>query len=427
MVVFVKNKHGKPLMPCSERKARLLLKDKKAKIIDYKPFTIQLLYGSYGYTQPTNIGIDLGAKHIGFAISSGENILEKGEIELRQDVKINLQMRKNLRRNRRNRKTRYRKARFSNRTHSKKKGWLPPSIESRIQNTCHWIDKFVSLVSKPVLSIEVGKFDIQKIENRSVELRNTQQNKDFSYYNRRYFIFARDSYTCQICKVPKKILQIHHIIYKSHGGTDCLDNLITICKNCHTPQNHRKGKILWKLMQEGKRMPHYKEFPFMNILRKRIIERYPFACITYGSITTPKRRKLGLEKSHYNDAIAITDIKRIKKNTKDILMIKQVRKKKRSLHETTARKGRKTKNTISKRNRKNTPKVGNFYLFDTVSINGKIGFISGFSGRFQGYVKDIFDEYITTSTKYKKIGFKKLKRHCHNNNWIQQRIPAYVD
>ena len=91
MVVFVKNKHGEALMPCSERKARLLLRDKKAKIIDYKPFTIQLLYGSYGYKQPTAIGIDLGAKHIGFAMTSGEKVLEKGEIELRQDVKGNIE------------------------------------------------------------------------------------------------------------------------------------------------------------------------------------------------------------------------------------------------------------------------------------------------------------------------------------------------
>lgn len=426
MVVFVKNKHGEALMPCSERKARLLLRDKKAKIIDYKPFTIQLVYGSYGYKQPMAVGIDLGAKHVGFAITSGENVLEKGEIELRQDVKGNLETKRIYRRSRRNRKTRYRKARFLNRTKSKKKGWLPPSIESRMQNTCRWIAKLVSLVPNAILSIEVGKFDVQKMMNPDIKGTEYQQGQTFGYHEVRYFVLARDNYTCQVCKKTGKILNTHHVIYRSHGGTDRADNLITVCTDCHTHENHQKGKILWKWMQEGKKMKQYKEGPFMNTFRKRIFKTYPDAKITYGSATTPNRKDLGLEKSHYNDAIAITGIQRIKKNTESILMFKQVRKKKRSLHEATARKGRKVKNTTAKRNSKNTPKIGDFHLYDMVSVNGTIGFISGFSGNTQCYVKDINGEYVTISPKYKMVGLKKIERLYHNNNWIQQRIPAYA-
>lgn len=426
MVVFVKNKHGEALMPCSERKARLLLRDKKAKIIDYKPFTIQLVYGSYGYKQPTAVGIDLGAKHVGFAITSGENVLEKGEIELRQDVKGNLESKKIYRRSRRNRKTRYRKARFLNRTKSKKKGWLPPSVESRMQNTCRWIDKLVSLVPNATLSIEVGKFDVQKMMNPDIKGTEYQQGQTFGYHEVRYFVLARDNYTCQVCKKTGKILNTHHVIYRSHGGTDRADNLITVCTDCHTHENHQKGKILWKWMQEGKKMKQYKEGPFMNTFRKRIFKTYPDAKITYGSVTTPNRKDLGLEKSHYNDAIAITGIQRIKKNTESILMFKQVRKKKRSLHEATARKGRKVKNTTAKRNSKNTPKISDFHLYDMVSVNGTIGFISGFSGNTQCYVKDINGEYVTISPKYKMVGLKKIERLYHNNNWIQQRIPSYA-
>lgn len=427
MVVFVKNKHGEALMPCSERKARLLLRDKKAKIIDYKPFTIQLLYGSYGYKQPTAVGIDLGARYIGFAMTSGENVLEKGEIELRQDVKGNLETKKIYRRSRRNRKTRYRKARFLNRTKSKKKGWLPPSLESRIQNTFRWIDKLTSLLPRTTLSIEVGKFDVQKMMNPEIEGAEYQEGQTLGYHDVRYYVLARDNYTCQVCKKTGKILNTHHVIYRSHGGTDRADNLITVCTGCHTHENHQKGKILWKWMQEGKKTKQYKELPFMNTLRKRAFERYPDATFTYGSVTTPKRKELGLEKSHYNDAIAITGIGLIKKNTEDILMFKQVRKKKRSLHEATARKGRKEKNTTAKRNSKNTPKVGDFHLYDTVSIGREIGFISGFSGKTQCYVKNIFGDYVTTSPKYKMVGLKKLNRLSHNNNWVQQRTLPYVD
>ena len=111
MIVFVINKHGEALMPCSNRKARVLLENKKAKIVSYKPFTIQLLYGSTGYTQETNLGIDTGSKHIGIAITSNNNVLAKGQIDLRQDVKQLLETRKSMRKGRRSR-LRYRKAKF---------------------------------------------------------------------------------------------------------------------------------------------------------------------------------------------------------------------------------------------------------------------------------------------------------------------------
>ena len=175
MVVFIINKNGRALMPCKPRKARLLLRDKKAKIINYRPFAIQLIYGSYGYTQEVTVGVDLGAKNIGIAVKSQGHILAKGEISLRNDVKKNLETRKIYRRSRRNRKTRYRKARFLNRTSSKKQGWLPPSIESRIINTFNWIDKFLNILPNPKLVIEIGKFDVQKMMNPEIQGKEYQE------------------------------------------------------------------------------------------------------------------------------------------------------------------------------------------------------------------------------------------------------------
>ncbi len=75
MFVFVINKHGQALMPCKPRKARVLLREKKTKIVAYKPFTIQLLYGSSGYKQQVSVGVDLGVKHVGIAITSDEKLL----------------------------------------------------------------------------------------------------------------------------------------------------------------------------------------------------------------------------------------------------------------------------------------------------------------------------------------------------------------
>lgn len=232
-------------MPCKSRKARLLLKQKKAIIVSYEPFTIQLLYGSSGYKQKVDLGIDLGAKHIGIAITSEDKVLSKGEIELRQDVKGNLETRKIYRRSRRNRKTRYRKPRFLNRVSSKKDGWLPPSIQSRIDNTFHWIEQFALLLPKPILHIEVGKFDVQKMVNPDIQGVEYQQGQTYGYHDVRYFVFARDRYTCQVCKRKGKILNTHHIIYRSKGGSDRADNLITVCTDCHTSENHQKGQILY--------------------------------------------------------------------------------------------------------------------------------------------------------------------------------------
>lgn len=417
MIVFVINKHGESLMPCKPSKARKLLRDKKAKIIDYKPFTIQLLYGSSGYKQPINLGIDLGAKHIGVAITTDDKVLAKGEIELRQNVSSLLETRKSYRKGRRHRKTRYRKPRFLNRTKSKKEGWLPPSTQSRIDNTFMWIDRFEKLLPSPRLSIEVGKFDVQKLENPHIEGVDYQRGESYGFYNQRYYIFARDNYTCKVCKGKNKTLQTHHIIYKSHGGTDKSSNLISVCIDCHTSKNHKEGNIFHKWMIAKKKTPSYKATPFMNIIRLRAYEKYPNANITYGYVTTVDRKILKLDKTHYNDAIAISGIKTINESTDNVFKIKQFRKKKRSLHEATARKGRKEPNVNQVRNNKNTKSRKGFHLNDKVRLFNQVGFISGFAGS-GCYVKDIDDNYITIPGKtYKQVSFKYLKVICHNNNW----------
>lgn len=423
MNVFVRNQRGKALMPCSNRKARLLLKEGKAKIYQYNPFTIQLCYSTGETIQDCHIGIDTGAKHIGMAITSEDKVLFKGEVELRQDVKSALDTRRSYRRDRRNRKTRYRQARFLNR--KRKEAWLPPSIENRINHTFKWIDTLMTLVPNPKLHIEVGKFDTAKMINPDIQGIDYQHGQTYGYYEVRYYVFARDNYTCQCCGKSKgKILQTHHIIYRSNGGTDRADNLITICTDCHTYENHQKGGILYRWQEEHKQTKQYKEPPFMNILRKRIFKNYPKAIITYGSETTPKRKALKLEKTHYNDAIVISGITTIKENPNEWLLVKQFRKKKRSLHEATARKGRKEPNRLQKRNAKNTPCYKGFYLNDKVKVFNKIGYITGFTSG-GAYIKNAENEYLTLPNKsYKQVGLSKIRLVQHNNNW--QYINKFV-
>lgn len=416
MRVFVKNMRGEPLMPCSQRKARLLLKEGKAKIVDYKPFTIQLLSPTGESTQDVHVGVDTGAKHIGIAVTSENKVLVKGEIELRDDVHKNMENRALLRRTRRSRKTRYRQSRFLNR--KRKDGWLPPTVQSKLDATFKWVDKFCKLVPNPTLHIEVGKFSIQKMVNETMENDGCSD-----YYNSRYFIFARDEYTCQVCKKKNKILRTHHILYKSKGGTDRVDNLITVCNDCHTSENHKKGGILYDWMVKRKKAKQYKEAVFMNIIRIRTIERYPNAIITYGYETSPYRKELGLDKTHYNDAIAISKIENIKENPSEWFYIKQFRKKKRSLHESHPVKGRKIKNVNAERRNKNVPCKAGWFMNDMAICEGKIGWIYGFGGGNSSnncVFRDINGEIIRTSDispKTPSIRLTSLKLLCHNNNW----------
>ena len=409
-------------MPCSQRKARLLLKEGKAKIIGYKPFTIQLTVATGESVQEVHLGVDTGAKHIGIAITSEDKVLAKGEVELRDGIHEDMETRARLRKDRRNRNTRYREVRFLNRR--RKEGWLPPTVQSKLDATFMWTDRFINLLPNPTLYIEVGKFDTQKMMKPNITNEGYQNGQCAGYYDVRYFVFARDNYTCQVCKKQNKIFCTHHLVYKSKGGTDRADNLITVCTDCHTPENHKEGGILYSWMLKNKKVKQYKEATFMNIVRKRTFSKYPNAIITYGSETSPYRKELGLEKTHYNDAIAISKIENIKKNPSEWFYIKQFRKKKRSLHESIPTRGRrKEKNINAERRTKNVPYRAGWHMNDMAVCEGKVGWIYGFGGGNNGkhcVLRDINGEIVRTSNlspKTPSIRLSSLRLLCHNNNW----------
>ena len=198
--VFLLSRDGKPLMPCRPRKARLLLKSGKAFVVKKYPFTIQLKYGSYGYKQKVSLGVDTGQRHIGFAIVSQNKVLHQSEVELRQDVHKNLYTRKIYRRSKRNRKTRYRQARFLNRVHGKRDGlWLPPSIKGKVSHNIAWIKRYLAVLPNPDLHIEVGKFDMAKMVNPEISGKQYQEGSLKDWKNYEYYVLARDEYTCQLC------------------------------------------------------------------------------------------------------------------------------------------------------------------------------------------------------------------------------------
>lgn len=307
MSVYVINQRKEPLMPTTPRKARVLLKQGKAKVVEAKPFTIQLLYATGETKQLVTLGIDSGYLNIGFSVTTEKKELISGEIKLLQGMKDRITEKAMYRRNRRQR-LRYRKPRFDNR--EKHKGWLAPSIQHKLDSHIRFIDKLKSILPITKTIVEVANFDIQKIKNSDVEGKEYQQGEQMGVWNLREYILHRDNHKCQNpnCKNKDKnpILEIHHIIFQSNSGTDKPSNLITLCNKCHTSPNHKKGKFLYKWQSENPKIRGFKDATFMSIVRWKLVNF--IECLhTYGYITKSKRIEYGLEKSHYNDAFVIAN------------------------------------------------------------------------------------------------------------------------
>ena len=304
-MVYVLDKQGKPLMPTTRhRHVRHLLRDGKAVVVDYNIFTIQLTYESTEFTQPFTLGVDCGAKHIGLSATNERIEAFAAQVEVRNDVKKLMDERRMLRRNRRNR-LRRRPARFNNRAGSTRKGRYAPSTISRVAAHIKAISLALSILLIWCIILEVGEFDTQKLENPEIHGTQYQEGQKKGFENTKRYVFWRDNYTCQHCGKSNTVLNAHHIIFRSNGGTDRPDNLITLCEDCH--KKLHAGKITLKA---GK--PRlFKDAGHMNTMRmlvesecKRLFgdER---VSVTYGYETAVKRKEHGLEKSHDTDAYVI--------------------------------------------------------------------------------------------------------------------------
>lgn len=315
-------------MPTTPRKARLLLKEGKAKIFGRDPFTIQLLYGTRGYTQPITLGIDAGYKTVGYSAVTEKEELIGGELELLENVSSLLTERRKYRRTRRNR-LRHRPPRFDNRR--RPDGWLPPSIQHKLDAHIKLVERLKSRLPITKIVVEVAKFDTQKINKPDIQGEEYQQGEQLGYANLTAYIRHRDNYCCQNpnCKnkVKEKILQVHHIGFWKEDRSDRPGNLITLCDKCHTPANHKKGKLLYGWQPNVK---SFKPETFMSIIYRQLVEI--LGCDqTFGYITKANREVLELPKSHHNDAFVIAG------GTHQIritpLKFEQIRRNKRSLEQ----------------------------------------------------------------------------------------------
>ena len=314
MYVYVINQHGQPLMPCRPQKARVLLKEGKAYVVKQVPFTIRLRYGSSGYKQPLSLGMDAGSKHIGIAVTSAKKVLYAEELQPRNDVVKLMSDRRQARSTRRNRKTRYRSARFNNRVRSKHKGWLAPSVEVKIQEHISAIQRVQKILPITEVHVETAEFDTQRLkameEGRPLPVGTDYQlGEQYDSYNVRQYVLKRDNYTCQCCgKQGDGVkLHVHHLETRQTGG-NAPNNLITLCEDCHKAIHAGTKHLPDEKASRGKT---YKDAAFMGIMRKTLLARLRSLLDipvtgTYGYITKYYRELYHIEKSHINDAIMIS-------------------------------------------------------------------------------------------------------------------------
>ena len=393
-MVYVLSIDGKPLMPCKEAKARKLLRDNLAIVVRREPFTIQLIFECENQTQEVTLGVDAGSKTIGLSATTEKSELFSAEVELRNDIVDLLSTRRQNRRARRNRKTRYRQARFYNRVRSKNKGWLAPSIEHKINTHLKMVEKVHQILPISKIIVETAAFDIQKIKNPEISGTDYQQGEQLDFWNVREYVLFRDGHKCQGKKGCKNtILNVHHIESRKIGGNSP-DNLMTLCEDCH--KAYHKGILKLNL----KRRQSFKDATFMGIMRwafyNRLRELYSNVKMTYGYLTKNTRIRNGLPKEHRVDALCISGNPQAKRSDW-WYYIKKVRNQNRQLHKNTILKGGYRKANKAERC------VFGYQLFDKVKYNNQEGFI--FGRRSSGYfdIRKLDGTKLSASVSYKKL------------------------
>ena len=308
--VFTVDKHGRPGMPTfNVKKVRRLLKSGRAEIFCYRPFTIKLLYADSLDKQPVELCIDAGDRHIGVSVKSEKHEFVHAQYDPLPDEKERRDSRRKYRRARRGRR-RYRKPRFDNRR--KKEGWLAPSVEHKKDLHISIAEMYKKVCPLTEITVETASFDTQALEaiEKGLPLpegKGYQQGPRYRLNTLRDAVFFRDGHKCRLCGRADRTLHVHHLGYWKGDHTDRMSGLVTLCTDCHTSANHKKGGPLYGWEPGTKPM---KGAAFMNNVRWQLVrelkERTGLPVhVTFGSATKTARQAFCIEKTHANDAFVM--------------------------------------------------------------------------------------------------------------------------
>ena len=345
MAVFVLDRRKKPLMPCSERRARLLLTRGRARVHRVVPFTIRLVDRCQedSILQPLRLKMDPGSKETGLALVREPDTVAgaTGEIvrtltvlmllELRHrgpSIHEALTQRSSHRRFRRGR-LRHRPARFDNRT--RPEGWLAPSLQHRVDTTMAWVDRLCRWAPVAALSQELVRFDTQQMQNPEISGVAYQHGTLAGYEVREYLLEKWDR-TCAYCGAHNTPLEIDHIHPKSQGGSDRVSNLTIACHDC----NQRKGnrpltEFLAQDPERARRIRAQAPAPLrdaaaVNSTRWALYQRLKATGleveVASGGRTKWNRHRLHLPKTHSLDAVCVGSVDTIHNAQQPVLTIK---------------------------------------------------------------------------------------------------------
>lgn len=322
--IFVLNKNKEPLDPTSPANARKLLNKKKAIIHRQIPFTIRLNEQKIASTQDYRLKIDYGSRHTGLAILRGNTVIWLGQLHHRTNISKRLLDRRQSRSSRRNRKTRYREPRFNNRT--RKKGWVPPSLQSRVDHIESFTKKIIKYLPINAISYELVKFDTQLMNNPEINSLEYQQGTLFGYEIREYLL-EKYNRTCMYCGEQDVPLQIEHIHPKSRDGSNNIDNLGIACGHCNNhlknnqlldewvieleKNNTKKNKTIIKNIRNlnYKRKKGLQDVAVVNATRYKVLEILrnivPNVETGTGALTKMNRITRHLPKTHHFDAVCV--------------------------------------------------------------------------------------------------------------------------
>jgi 5-methylcytosine-specific restriction endonuclease McrA len=322
MAVFVWDKRKQPLMPCSEKRARLLLARRRAVVVKHYPFTIRLKARIGGETQPLRVKLDPGSRYTGIALVREERekltVLNLFQINHRGlSISENLTARRAMR-NRRRGNLRYRAARFNNR--AKPQGWLAPSLQHRVATAMSWVNKLQRLAPITALSQELVCFDTQLINNPEISGIEYQQGKLQGYEVREYLL-EKWGRQCAYCGVEHVPLEIEHIVPKSSGGSDRVTNLTLACRACNQRKSNqpietflaKKSALLQKIKAQAKRS--LKDAAAVNSTRWALANQLKATGLPVelasGGRTKFNRVIHGIPKSHALDAACVGAVSEI--------------------------------------------------------------------------------------------------------------------
>lgn len=310
--VLVLDTNKKPLMPTHPAKARKLLRDGKAAVYRRYPFAIILKYDiDDPETQPVELKIDPGSRTTGISIvaqfARGWVVLWAANLHHRgQAVKAGLDKRRAIRRSRRNRKTRYRQPRFKNRT--RPKGWLPPSLLSRVGNVETWARRLVARCPISAVQVETVRFDTQLMQNPEINGVEYQQGELHGYEVREYLL-EKWGRKCAYCGLENVPLEVEHIVPKSRGGSNRVSNLTLACNPCNIAKNSQTAAEFGHPDIQAKARRPLRDTAAVNATRFEIGRRLKALGLPVGfwsgGRTKYNRIAQGYDKDHWLDAACV--------------------------------------------------------------------------------------------------------------------------